>query len=55
MLLMQICSDINKPDGHYVLPAAREAVMAFLHTLPVRKVRFPQSTTCSACMSSAGR
>ncbi|KAG2487883.1 hypothetical protein HYH03_013465 [Edaphochlamys debaryana] len=36
--LAKICSDINKPDGHYVLPSSREAVMRFVDTLPTRKV-----------------
>ncbi len=31
----QICSDINKPDGQYVLPPNREAIMRFMDTLPV--------------------
>ena len=46
VLGLQICSDINKPDGQYVLPATRDAVMAFLKTLPVRKVR-PHPQRCS--------
>lgn len=36
---MQVCSEINKPDGQYVLPNDRGAVMSFVSTLPVRKVR----------------
>jgi hypothetical protein len=36
---VQVCSEINKPDGQYVLPNDRGAVMSFVSTLPVRKVR----------------
>jgi nucleotidyltransferase/DNA polymerase involved in DNA repair len=35
-LLLQIASNINKPDGQFVLPSTREAVMSFLKDLPVR-------------------
>ena len=37
-LLAKICADINKPDGQYELPADRSAVLAFLASLPVRRV-----------------
>jgi DNA polymerase kappa len=37
-IALQVCSDINKPNGQYVLGSSREAVMAFVGTLPVRKV-----------------
>jgi nucleotidyltransferase/DNA polymerase involved in DNA repair len=37
--LAKVCSDINKPNGQYVLPPSREAVLAFINTLPTRKVR----------------
>ncbi|KXZ53568.1 hypothetical protein GPECTOR_6g485 [Gonium pectorale] len=33
-----ICSDINKPDGQYVLPHSRAAVISFMDTLPARKI-----------------
>jgi nucleotidyltransferase/DNA polymerase involved in DNA repair len=36
--LAKVCSDINKPDGQYVLPASRDAVLAFISSLPIRKV-----------------
>ena len=36
--LAKVCSDLNKPDGQYVLPSSREAVVTFIGTLPVRKV-----------------
>ncbi|RHZ10238.1 hypothetical protein DYB26_008310, partial [Aphanomyces astaci] len=32
-----VCSDINKPNGQYVLPFNRQAVVKFCHHLPVRK------------------
>ncbi|GMF23947.1 unnamed protein product [Phytophthora lilii] len=38
LLLLQICSDMNKPNGQYVLPFTREAVMTFVGDLPVRKI-----------------
>ena len=36
--LAKICSDINKPNGQYVLGASREEVLDFVRTLPIRKV-----------------
>uniref|UniRef100_A0A669D479 DNA polymerase kappa n=1 Tax=Oreochromis niloticus TaxID=8128 RepID=A0A669D479_ORENI len=38
MMLAKVCSDKNKPNGQYRLPSTREAVMDFIHNLPVRKV-----------------
>ncbi|XP_023269275.1 DNA polymerase kappa [Seriola lalandi dorsalis] len=38
MMLAKVCSDKNKPNGQYRLPSTREAVMDFVHGLPVRKV-----------------
>ncbi|KAM3611762.1 uncharacterized protein V6R79_023786 [Siganus canaliculatus] len=38
MMLAKVCSDKNKPNGQYRLPSTREAVMEFIHNLPVRKV-----------------
>ena len=37
-LLAKIASDINKPDGQYVLPGETGAVAAFMARLPIRKV-----------------
>ncbi|POM60232.1 DNA polymerase kappa [Phytophthora palmivora] len=37
-MLAKICSDMNKPNGQYVLPFTRERVMAFIRELPVRKI-----------------
>ncbi len=37
-LLAKIASDINKPDGQFVLPADADAVVAFMDALPIRKV-----------------
>ena len=34
----QVCSDINKPNGQFILPNDREAVLTFVSTLPIRKV-----------------
>ncbi|KAL6794304.1 hypothetical protein J3E68DRAFT_368895 [Trichoderma sp. SZMC 28012] len=36
--LAKICSNINKPNGQYVLPSERSAIMAFMRDLPTRKV-----------------
>ncbi|CAN6469982.1 unnamed protein product [Victoria cruziana] len=37
-LLAKVCSDINKPNGQFVLPNEREAVMTFISSLPIRKI-----------------
>ncbi|XP_074527302.1 DNA polymerase kappa [Halichoeres trimaculatus] len=37
-MLAKVCSDKNKPNGQYRLPPAREDVMDFIKSLPVRKV-----------------
>ncbi|GIL53058.1 hypothetical protein Vafri_8749 [Volvox africanus] len=37
-MLAKICSDINKPNGQYVLPPDRAAILSFLDTLPARKI-----------------
>lgn len=34
----QVCSDINKPNGQFVLPNDRTAIMTFISSLPIRKV-----------------
>ena len=36
--LAKICSNMNKPNGQFVLPRDREAIMAFMRDLPCRKV-----------------
>ena len=36
--IAKISSDKNKPDGQYIVPATREAVLEFLRELPCRKV-----------------
>ncbi|CAI5736658.1 unnamed protein product [Peronospora destructor] len=38
VMLAKICSDINKPNGQYVLPFTRECVISFIQALPVRKI-----------------
>ncbi|KAF4121745.1 DNA polymerase kappa [Geosmithia morbida] len=35
--LAKICSNMNKPNGQYVLPHDRSAIMKFMHELPTRK------------------
>ncbi|KAH9329668.1 hypothetical protein KI387_001776, partial [Taxus chinensis] len=37
-LLAKVCSDINKPNGQFVLPNEQPAVMTFVSSLPIRKV-----------------
>lgn len=36
--LAKICSNMNKPNGQFVLPNERTAIMAFMRDLPCRKV-----------------
>lgn len=36
--LAKICSNINKPNGQFVLPRERGAIMRFMRELPTRKV-----------------
>ena len=36
--LAKICSNMNKPNGQYLLPSDRQAIMAFMRDLPCRKV-----------------
>lgn len=37
-MLAKVCSDRNKPNGQFVLPNDKEAVMAFVRDLPIRKI-----------------
>ncbi|KAI3514037.1 hypothetical protein L1887_12353 [Cichorium endivia] len=34
-LLAKVCSDINKPNGQFVLPNDRAAIMTFISSLPI--------------------
>jgi uroporphyrinogen-III synthase len=43
--LAKVASDLNKPNGQALVVSSREAVMAFVHDLPIRKV----SGTCICC------
>ncbi|RSL42465.1 hypothetical protein CEP53_012177 [Fusarium sp. AF-6] len=36
--IAKICSNMNKPNGQYVLPSDRPTIMAFMRDLPTRKV-----------------
>lgn len=36
--LAKICSNLNKPNGQYVLPRERNEIVAFMRDLPTRKV-----------------
>ncbi|WZZ64089.1 hypothetical protein YC2023_075459 [Brassica napus] len=37
-LLAKVCSDINKPNGQFVLQNDRSTVMTFISSLPIRKL-----------------
>ncbi|WOK99630.1 DNA polymerase kappa isoform X2 [Canna indica] len=37
-MLAKVCSDINKPNGHFILLNNQNAVMTFVSSLPIRKV-----------------
>ncbi|KAF5180839.1 Dna polymerase kappa [Thalictrum thalictroides] len=37
-MIAKVCSDIKKPNGHFVLPNNRIAVMTFISSLPIRKI-----------------
>ncbi|KNC72257.1 hypothetical protein SARC_15193, partial [Sphaeroforma arctica JP610] len=37
-MLSKVCSDLNKPNGQYSLHRTREAILAFLQPLPIRKI-----------------
>ncbi|USP82396.1 uncharacterized protein yc1106_09670 [Curvularia clavata] len=36
--LAKICSNINKPNGQFLLPSDRQTIIDFMRTLPTRKV-----------------
>ena len=36
--LAKICSNMNKPNGQFVLPSDRNTIMSFMRSLPTRKV-----------------
>nr|XP_043621769.1 DNA polymerase kappa [Erigeron canadensis] len=37
-ILAKVCSDINKPNGQFLLPNDRDAIMTFISSLPIRKI-----------------
>ncbi|PKA54295.1 DNA repair protein REV1 [Apostasia shenzhenica] len=37
-LLAKVCSDVNKPNGQFVLPNNEKAIMTFVSSLPIRKI-----------------
>lgn len=37
-MLAKICSDLNKPDGQYILESTRETILDFMRKLPCRKI-----------------
>ncbi|XP_061173929.1 DNA polymerase kappa-like [Saccostrea echinata] len=38
MMLAKVCSDMNKPNGQYIIPPTVEAVMSFIRELSIRKI-----------------
>ncbi|KAL0914619.1 hypothetical protein M5K25_014982 [Dendrobium thyrsiflorum] len=38
LMLAKVCSDINKPNGQFILPNDRKAIMTFISSLPIRKI-----------------
>lgn len=38
VMLAKVASDMNKPNGQAAVEASRDAVMAFVHNLSIRKV-----------------
>ncbi|KAH7291826.1 hypothetical protein KP509_29G037100 [Ceratopteris richardii] len=37
-MIAKVCSDVNKPNGQFIVPNDRAAVMAFVSSLPIRKI-----------------
>ena len=37
-MLAKIASDMNKPNGQYIIPPSREKILNFIRKLPIRKV-----------------
>ena len=38
MMLAKVASDMNKPNGQYMVDPSREGVLTFVRQLPIRKV-----------------
>ena len=38
MMLAKVASDMNKPNGQYMVDPCREGVLTFVRQLPIRKV-----------------
>jgi len=50
----QVCSDLDKPNGQYVLPNDRDVIMDFMATLPIRKVTPYSPVAVLPCFVSSG-
>ena len=37
-MIAKVCSDKNKPNGQFAVEPSAEAVLSFMHDLPIRKV-----------------
>lgn len=51
--LAKVASDLNKPNGQALVGSSREAVMAFVQALPIRKVSAARNmfnVRCCMCM-----
>ena len=38
IIIVEIATDVNKPNGQFRIHPTKEAVLSYLQTLPVRKV-----------------
>ncbi|KAK8956955.1 DNA repair protein REV1 [Platanthera zijinensis] len=37
-MLAKVCSDLNKPNGQFILPNDKDAIITFISSLPIRKI-----------------
>ena len=37
LFTVQVCSDLNKPNGQYILEADQTKILEFIKDLPIRK------------------
>ena len=49
MMLAKVASDMNKPDGQYLVEPTREGVLGFVRQLPIRKVHACACTSTCTC------
>ncbi|GJM95915.1 hypothetical protein PR202_ga12708 [Eleusine coracana subsp. coracana] len=51
-MIAKVCSDINKPNGQFILPNDREVVLTFVSTLPIRKIGGIGKTRTAALLAT---